>query len=798
MVIGKPIQKPKFIMQGMKIEMTRFTKMQAYGNDYVYIDAINQKIDNVNELAKFVSNRHFGIGSDGMVLICKSDVADFRMRMFNPDGTEGEMCGNALRSLSKYVYDHKFTQKEELTIETLGGIQHVKLTVENGQAVNIEANIGKPVLDTKKIPVNTQLPEFIEQEVKVLDKTFKITAVSWGNPHCVMFIDDVDNFDVEKYGKAIEYKTELFPNKTNVTFAQVVDRNTIKIREWERGTGETIGCGTGCCTATVAAVLTGRCNRKVSVHQIGGILETNWDEQTGTMFMKGPSHTVFESEIDVDNIINKKKNRVKKLRRLLENVDYELVKGKLDVDIADIKDDSRKVEENDLYIAKIGSTSNSHKFIPDAIKKGAKAIVIEQDVDILEDVTVIKVKSSRKAMAYISAVYFDNPAEKLVTIGVTGTAGKTSTTNILKKMLEEAGNKVGLIGTIGAFIDKNKIDLHNTTPENYEVQRLFSEMIEAGCKYAIMEVSSQGLKMNRVDGFTFDYGVFTNISNEHIGPNEHESFEEYMYCKSLLFQKCKKGIINVDDKNWENIIKGHTCDIIKFGVNSDEADIKASNIEFIMTNDFLGMGFDVTGKINDKFEVAIPGRFSVYNALCAITIANELGVNTAAMKRALKSISVKGRMELAVSNDKFKLIIDYAHNEDEMTNLMETIMEYKPKRIVCIFGGGGNRARDRRYDMGEISGKYAELTILTQDNPRFEEMESINNDIITGLNRSSGKYITIDDRQEAIEYAMKNAKEGDIILLIGKGHEQYQEIKGVQYYWDEREAVEKAAEKLKI
>ena len=353
--------------------MTKFTKMQAYGNDYVYIDAINQKINNVHELAKYISDRHFGVGSDGLVLICKSDVADFRMRMFNPDGTEGEMCGNALRSLSKYVYDHKLTDKEELTIETLGGIQHVKLTVENGKAVNIEANIGKPVLDTSLIPVNTKLPEFVEQEVKILDKTFKITAVSWGNPHCVMFIDDVDNFDVEKYGKAIEYKTDIFPNKTNVTFAQVIDRNNIKMREWERGTGETIGCGTGCCTATVAAVLTGRCDRKVRVHQIGGILETNWDEKTGKMFMKGPSHTVFESEIDVDDII--KKYRITNLRKLVENVDYELIKGSLDVDISDIKDNSNKVEKDDLYIAKVGFTADSHKYIPDAIKKVQKLLL---------------------------------------------------------------------------------------------------------------------------------------------------------------------------------------------------------------------------------------------------------------------------------------------------------------------------------------------------------------------------------------------------------------------------------------
>lgn len=277
----------------------KFTKMQAYGNDYVYINAISQKLSKLDELARFVSDRHFAIGSDGMVLICPSEKGDFRMRMFNPDGTEGEMCGNALRSMSKYVYEHNLTDKTNLTIETLGGMQKVKIFVENGQVVNIEANIGEPRLSTKVIPVNTNLDEFVEQEVKVLDKILKISALSWGNPHCVIFVDDVANFDVHKYGNAIEHKTDLFPNKTNVTFAQVINRKYIKMREWERGTGETIGCGTGCCTAAVFSVITGRCDREVTVEQIGGNLEVNWDEATNTVFMKGPSHTVFESEIEV-------------------------------------------------------------------------------------------------------------------------------------------------------------------------------------------------------------------------------------------------------------------------------------------------------------------------------------------------------------------------------------------------------------------------------------------------------------------------------------------------------------------
>lgn len=285
---------------GMEIDMKiKFTKMQAFGNDYVYIDAIHQNLPELPPLARFVSNRHFAIGSDGMVLICPSERGDFRMRMFNPDGSEGEMCGNALRSVGKYVYDHRLTQKTDLVIETLGGMQHLNLFIgEDGYVCNIRANIGRPVMDTTKIPVATSMAEFVEQPVEILDRTFHMTSVSWGNPHVAMYVDSVADLDVEKYGKTIEYKTELFPKKTNVTFVEFVDRNYVKIREWERGTGETIGCGTGCCTAVVAGVLTNRIDRKVTVEQIGGPLQIEWDEESGNMFMTGPSHTVFESEIE--------------------------------------------------------------------------------------------------------------------------------------------------------------------------------------------------------------------------------------------------------------------------------------------------------------------------------------------------------------------------------------------------------------------------------------------------------------------------------------------------------------------
>ena len=273
----------------------KFTKMQAYGNDYVYVNAIEQQIENPSDLAKKVSDRHFGIGSDGLVLICPSDRCDFRMRMFNPDGTEGEMCGNALRSLSKFVYFHHLTDKTNLTIETLGGDQKVQLFVENGEVINISADIGEPGLKPAQVPVVSDGETYINQPITVLDRTFYVSSLSWGNPHTVTFLDNVDDFEVEKYGPAIEHLTTVFPKKTNVTFAQVLADNRIRIREWERGTGETIGCGTGCCTAVVMAHLLEKCGRIVDVEQIGGPLHVEWDEKNH-VHMTGPSYVVYEGE----------------------------------------------------------------------------------------------------------------------------------------------------------------------------------------------------------------------------------------------------------------------------------------------------------------------------------------------------------------------------------------------------------------------------------------------------------------------------------------------------------------------
>ncbi|MBO4291452.1 MAG: diaminopimelate epimerase [Lachnospiraceae bacterium] len=272
----------------------RFTKMQAYGNDYVYVDAIHQKIEHPNELAIKMSDRHFGIGADGLVLICPSECCDFRMRIFNPDGTEAEMCGNAVRSTGKFVYYHGLTTKEVVTIETLGGNKIITLEVKDGRVINIEAAIGEPIFEPAKIPVETDQEEFILQPLRAADQVFQASSLSWGNPHTLIQVEDLDTLDIEKYGPLIE-NHEVFTKRTNVTFVQLVDRQHLKIREWERGTGETIGCGTGCCTAVVFMHRLGLCDRIVDVQQIGGTLHVEWDDRN-IVHMKGPSYVVYEGE----------------------------------------------------------------------------------------------------------------------------------------------------------------------------------------------------------------------------------------------------------------------------------------------------------------------------------------------------------------------------------------------------------------------------------------------------------------------------------------------------------------------
>lgn len=480
------------------------------------------------------------------------------------------------------------------------------------------------------------------------------------------------------------------------------------------------------------------------------------------------------------------------LAALLEKLEYELVSGSEDMQIENVVYDSRKVTEGSLFICIEGGTADGHTFIPDVVKKGAKALIVTKDVSGLlpadADVTVIRVKDSRYALAFVSAAYFGHPAEKLKVIGITGTKGKTTTTYLVKSILEHAGHKVGLVGTIEAVIGQEHIPANNTTPESYVLQEYFAKMVEAGCDTVVMEVSSQGLMLHRTQGFVFDYGIFTNIEPDHIGPLEHKDFADYMHCKGLLFKQCRVGIVNCDDAHYQDVIRDHTCKIETFGF-SENADYRAQDLKLISGAGFLGIDFKARGKVNLDIELHAPGRFSVYNALCAIAICNHFGVTADEVKEALLQAHVKGRIELVKVSDDFTLMIDYAHNAMALESLLTTLREYKPKRLVCLFGCGGNRSKLRRYEMGEVSGKLADLTVITSDNPRNEEPQAIIDDIKVGMSKTDGKYVEIIDRKEAIAYVIRHGQPGDVIVLAGKGHEDYQEIKGKKYPMDERDII---------
>lgn len=474
-------------------------------------------------------------------------------------------------------------------------------------------------------------------------------------------------------------------------------------------------------------------------------------------------------------------------KELLKGFTYECIRGTVEREVSEVVYDSRKIVNDCLFICICGYNTDGHDFAYEAADKGASVLVVQKEVELPKgsDTTVIRVEDTRYAMAFISAAYFGHPADRLKVIGITGTKGKTTTTYLIKSILESAGYKTGLVGTIETIIGKRHIPAANTTPESFLLQKYFKEMEEEGCQIVVMEVASQGLKLHRTQGFTFEIGIFTNLEPDHIGPNEHADFEEYQACKGLLFQQCRLGIVNLDDAHTQAVLKGHTCRLETYGFDKS-ADFYADNLELVKKPGELGIDFTVGEKMNFRVEVPTPGRFSVYNALTAIAVCSHFKVEIPQIQKALLGAHVKGRIEMVPVSDQFTLLIDYAHNEMSLKSLLTTLREYQPARLVCMFGCGGNRSKDRRYGMGEVSGNYADLTIITSDNPRFEEPQDIIEDIKIGIRKTKGKFVEICDRREAIAYAIDHGQPGDIIVLAGKGHEDYQEIKGVKYPMDER------------
>jgi len=470
------------------------------------------------------------------------------------------------------------------------------------------------------------------------------------------------------------------------------------------------------------------------------------------------------------------------------NIVYICVQGNVYMEVNDIAYDSRKVKTDSVFVCIPGMERDGHDYAGQAAAKGCAVIVAEHQVPIDETITLIIVEDTREALASMSAAFFGYPSKRLKTIGITGTKGKTTIAYMIKSILDRAGIKTGLIGTIETIIGEQLIGSYNTTPESYNIQKYLYQMAEAGCKCVVMEVSSQGLKHKRVWGIEFDYGVISNIAPDHIGKNEHESFEEYMQCKSLLFEQSKLGIVNRDDANVTKALKAVRCPIIYFG-RDRKSHLWAEQIHAKRFTDNLGVSFEVKGLWEFKTEVHMPGIFNVENALIAIAVCKHFNISAETINEALKSIRVKGRVQILPGTDGYTVMIDYAHNAASLKKLLETLKSYAPRRLICVFGCGGNRSKMRRYEMGEVSGTLADLSIVTSDNPRFESPMDIINDIMIGILKGKRDFLVIENRKEAIKYAIRNAHKGDIIVFAGKGHETYQEIKGKRYDYNEEQLI---------
>lgn len=488
------------------------------------------------------------------------------------------------------------------------------------------------------------------------------------------------------------------------------------------------------------------------------------------------------------------------LKKILTGIEGLKAKGNLELEIPKITRDSREVKTGDLFVAIKGFDVDGVKFIPAAVEAGAKAILVNEESvkDVIkvipEDVALITAPDTRIALAKCACNYYDNPSRKFQLIGVTGTKGKTTTTFMIKKILEKHGIKTGLVGTIATYIGDKKIeDSDRTTPDSLKLQGFFAQMAEEGCQAVVMEVSSQSLKLHRVDGSDFNIGVFTNFSEDHISPKEHPDMQDYFNAKLRLFKMCPTGFVNVDDIATVRVPKlVPECNIKTYGIDN-ECNVLAKDIT--ITNSYVDFRVKLNGK-NERIKTYIPGRFSVYNSLAAICVAEKLGCDTESIKAALEEVRVPGRSELVDNKLGLTIMIDYAHSPESLQSILQAVKSYTRGRVISVFGCGGDRDHGKRPQMGEISGKIAHYTIITSDNPRTEDPETIVREIEEGMKKTNGKYECIVDRTQAIEAAIKMANKNDIIVLAGKGHETYQEINHVKHPYDERVIIKEIIDKM--
>lgn len=474
-----------------------------------------------------------------------------------------------------------------------------------------------------------------------------------------------------------------------------------------------------------------------------------------------------------------------RLLELLKDLEYEVVTGQVEIEINEVQYDSRKIDSGDLFVCIEGFNVDGHNYINNAVCKGATAIICSKDINENLDCTVIKVNDTRKALAIVSSNLYGNPSRDIKLIGITGTNGKTTSTYMIKSILEGAGYKTGLIGTIANYIGGEKLKADRTTPESLELHSLFNEMKNREIEYCIMEVSSHSLSLNRVYGLNFSQAIFTNLTQDHL--DFHKTFENYYRAKLSLFENTNNSIINIDDTYGKKMIEDipKSSSIVTYSIEG-LGNLVAKNIE----NHSRGAEFDLQFKgENVHINLSIPGKYNVYNALCSAGACLSEGGSLELIKEGLENVVVPGRCEIATKNYNlgFDVIIDYAHTPDGLENILKTAREFTKGRLISVFGCGGDRDKTKRPIMGNIGSELSDVAIITSDNPRSEEPMSIIQDVIGGIKKDN--YVVVENRREAIKEAMKMAEKDDVIVVAGKGHEDYQILKDRVIHFDEREVI---------
>ena len=474
-----------------------------------------------------------------------------------------------------------------------------------------------------------------------------------------------------------------------------------------------------------------------------------------------------------------------KLSELLNDIEVIMSMADLDMEISDISYDSRKTQPGNLFVAIKGFESDGHKFISAAREKGAAAVICETIPE--GDLPYIVVENSRLALALVSRNFFGNPAGEMKIIGVTGTNGKTTTTMLTKQVIEACtGKKLALIGTNHNMIGTEILETEHTTPESYELQKLFRHMADAGCDAVVMEVSSHALALERVAGVRFSIAVFTNLTQDHL--DFHHSMEEYAETKARLFERCDMAVINLDDCWGEFMCERAACPVFTYSESDLSADLIAKDIR-LSPSDVRFVALVGQSEI-ERVSLGIPGSFSVYNAMSTIAAAHLFGASLKEVSTALKNAGgVKGRVEVVPTPEDYTILIDYAHTPDALENVLCSMNEVSTGRIVVVFGCGGDRDKSKRPIMGNIGTLYSDYAIITSDNPRTEDPAAIIADIVAGVKEPKSKYTVIEDRTKAIAYAIDSHHPGDVIILAGKGHETYQIIGKEKQHMDERETV---------